>query len=98
MKHMRRGVPNLLKDGHKSYSGLEAVVLKNIDACKKLSKITRTSLGPNGMTCLPDRFLSLVYTHHNFAASWIVSIDYVTLGVIFQGKTKWSSTTSRSCS
>ena len=45
---MRRGVPNLLKDGHKQYSGVEAVVLKNIDACKKLSKITRTSLGPNG--------------------------------------------------
>jgi len=48
MKQMRRGVPNLLKDGHKQYSGVEAVVLKNIDACKKLSKITRTSLGPNG--------------------------------------------------
>lgn len=48
MKNMRRQVPNLLKDGHKQYSGLEGVVLRNIDACKKLSKVTRTSLGPNG--------------------------------------------------
>ena len=30
-------------------SGLEETQLKNIDACKQLSKITRTSLGPNGM-------------------------------------------------
>jgi T-complex protein 1 subunit theta len=38
----------MLKDGHKQYSGVEGVVLRNVDACKKLSKITRTSLGPNG--------------------------------------------------
>ena len=36
------------KDGHKHLSGLDEAVLKNIDACKQLSKITRTSLGPNG--------------------------------------------------
>ncbi len=49
MKGMRRQVPNLMKDGHKQYSGVEAVVLKNIEACNKLSKVTRTSLGPNGV-------------------------------------------------
>jgi T-complex protein 1 subunit theta len=38
----------MLKDGHKHLSGLEEAVIKNIDACKQLSKITRTSLGPNG--------------------------------------------------
>ena len=48
MKKMRRQVPNMLKDGHKQYSGVEQVVLRNIEACKNLSKITRTSLGPNG--------------------------------------------------
>lgn len=48
MKHMRRGAPNLLKEGHKQFSGVEQVVLRNVDACKKLSKVTRTSLGPNG--------------------------------------------------
>lgn len=50
MKQMRRQVPNMLKDGHKQYAGIEQVVLRNIEACKKLSKITRTSLGPNGIT------------------------------------------------
>ena len=40
---------SFLQDGHKHLSGLEETVLKNIDACKQLSKMTRTSLGPNGM-------------------------------------------------
>lgn len=40
---------SMLKDGYKHLSGLEESVLKNIDACKQLSRITRTSLGPNGM-------------------------------------------------
>lgn len=39
---------SMLKDGHKHLSGLDEAVIKNIDACKQLSKITRTSLGPNG--------------------------------------------------
>lgn len=49
MKNLRRGVPSLLKDGHKQYAGVEQVVLRNVEACKKLSKVTRTSLGPNGV-------------------------------------------------
>uniref|UniRef100_UPI001C2F8997 hypothetical protein n=1 Tax=Burkholderia sp. GbtcB21 TaxID=2824766 RepID=UPI001C2F8997 len=43
------GVQSMLKDGHKLLTGLEEAELKNIDAVKQLSKITRTSLGPNGM-------------------------------------------------
>ena len=39
----------MLKDGHKHLSGLDEAVMKNIEACKQLSEITRTSLGPNGM-------------------------------------------------
>ncbi|GKV34823.1 hypothetical protein SLEP1_g43164 [Rubroshorea leprosula] len=42
------GIKAMLKEGHKHMSGLEEVVLKNIDAYKELSAITRTSLGPNG--------------------------------------------------
>ena len=38
----------MLKEGHKLLSGLDEAVLKNIEACKQLSKITRSSLGPNG--------------------------------------------------
>ncbi len=44
------GVSNLLKDGFKHFSGLEEAILKNVEACKQLAQITRTSLGPNG-TC-----------------------------------------------
>eukprot|EP00897_Mesotaenium_endlicherianum_P003475 jgi/Mesen1/3155/ME000184S02226 len=43
------GLQSLLKEGHRHMSGLEEAVLKNIEACKQLSLITRTSLGPNGM-------------------------------------------------
>ncbi|KAF6150170.1 hypothetical protein GIB67_023125 [Kingdonia uniflora] len=43
-----RGVQGMLREGHKHFSGLDEAVLKNIDACKQLSTITRTSLGPNG--------------------------------------------------
>ncbi|KAM7490440.1 hypothetical protein LguiA_033361 [Lonicera macranthoides] len=43
------GIQSMLKEGHKHLSGLDEAVIKNIDACKQLSTITRTSLGPNGM-------------------------------------------------
>lgn len=43
------GLQSLLKEGSRHYSGLEEAILKNIDACKQLSSITRTSLGPLGM-------------------------------------------------
>jgi hypothetical protein len=46
----------LSQDGHKHMSGLDEAVIKNVEACKQLSKITRTSLGPNGappITSLP---------------------------------------------
>jgi T-complex protein 1 subunit theta len=42
-------ITDLLKDGAKHFSGVDEAVLKNIEACKKLSEITRTSIGPNGM-------------------------------------------------
>ena len=43
------GMAGLLKDGYSSMSGLEMAILKNIEACMQLGKVTRTSLGPNGM-------------------------------------------------
>lgn len=48
-----QGVPysmqSMLKDGHKMLSGLEEAVIKNIEACKQLSTMARTSMGPNGV-------------------------------------------------
>lgn len=46
---MPYGLQAMLKEGHKHFSGVEEAVLKNIDACKALSQMTRTSLGPNGV-------------------------------------------------
>ncbi len=44
----RAGMQAMLKDGHQMFSGLDEAVLKNIDACKQLSLLTKTSMGPNG--------------------------------------------------
>jgi T-complex protein 1 subunit theta len=48
---MPYGLQAMLREGTKTMSGVEEAVLKNIDACKGLSAITRTSLGPNGALC-----------------------------------------------
>ncbi len=48
MGGMPYGLQAMLKDGHQHLSGLEEAVLKNIEACKQLAQITRTSMGPNG--------------------------------------------------
>lgn len=52
MRNMRRGVPNLFKQGTRHLTGLEQAVLRNIEACHQLGQLTRTSLGPNGMNKL----------------------------------------------
>eukprot|EP01052_Picozoa_sp_SAG31_P039167 SAG31_NODE_5376_length_2576_cov_1.998385_1_plen_220_part_00 len=39
----------MLKEGAKQFSGVEEAVLKNIQACKELAVMVRTSMGPNGM-------------------------------------------------
>jgi len=46
------GFQSVLKDGGKHFSGVDEVLLKNIEACKALAQITRTSLGPLGTSKL----------------------------------------------
>jgi len=43
------GLPSLLKEGTKHFSGVEESCLRNIEASKQLYHIVRTSLGPEGM-------------------------------------------------
>jgi len=43
------GFQDMLKEGYSSMSGLDMAILKNIEACKELGKITTSSMGPNGM-------------------------------------------------
>lgn len=61
MRNMKRGVPNLFKEGTKSTSGLEAAVLRNIEACEQLSEITRSSFGPNGMNKLVINHIEKIF-------------------------------------
>ena len=42
------GLQAMLKEGHKHFSGVDEAVMRNIEACKNLAQICRTSLGPNG--------------------------------------------------
>jgi len=46
------GLGGMLKKGHRNMQGLEGATLRNVDACREISTITRTSLGPNGMNKL----------------------------------------------
>ena len=45
---MPYGLQAMLKEGHQHMSGMEEAVFRNIEACKQLSTITKTSMGPNG--------------------------------------------------
>lgn len=45
MAGMPYGLSAMLKEGHKH---LDEAVIKNIEACKQLSVLTRTSMGPQG--------------------------------------------------
>lgn len=68
---MPYGLQSMLKEGHKHLSGLEEAVLKNIEACKSLAQITRTSMGPNGMNKMVINHLEKLFVTND--ASTIVS-------------------------
>ncbi|KAL9188635.1 hypothetical protein ACHAXT_007013 [Thalassiosira profunda] len=46
------GLSGMLKKGHQAMDGLEGATLRNVEACREISTVTRTSLGPNGMNKL----------------------------------------------
>lgn len=52
MFNQQVGLQGLLKDGGKHFSGVDEALLKNIEACKNLAQITKSSLGPFGMNKL----------------------------------------------
>merc|ERR1719375_2665947 len=51
----------MLKEGHKHFSGVEEAVMKSVEACKAISKCTRTSLGPTGLNKIIVNHLGKVY-------------------------------------
>jgi len=52
MFNQQTGIQSLLKEGGRHFSGVDEALLKNIEACKNLAQITKTSLGPYGMNKL----------------------------------------------
>eukprot|EP01035_Chromulina_nebulosa_P013481 gene13481-17899_t len=47
-----KGLQGMLKEGHKTFEGVQGAVMRNIDASKAIAGMVRTSLGPNGMNKL----------------------------------------------
>ena len=61
MFKLQNNFTSLLKDGYKTYSGVEETIMRNIDAVKEISSMTRTSLGPNGMNKFIVNHLDKLY-------------------------------------
>ena len=51
----------MLKEGARHYAGLEEAMMRNIEACVQIAKVTRTSLGPMGMNKIVVTHLEKVY-------------------------------------
>ena len=61
------GIQNLLKEGYKHYAGLEEAILRNIEACKGVSNLTKTSFGPNGMKKLVVNHIDKLFVTNDAA-------------------------------
>eukprot|EP00760_Papus_ankaliazontas_P038265 PhM_4_TR9035/c0_g1_i1/m.48850/K09500/CCT8; T-complex protein 1 subunit theta len=59
-----QGLSSMLKEGS---THVEDPVLKNITACKELAKITRSSMGPNGLCKLIVNHLGKLFVTHDAA-------------------------------
>mmetsp|Transcript_17562 Transcript_17562/g.68117 ORF Transcript_17562/g.68117 Transcript_17562/m.68117 type:complete len:533 (+) Transcript_17562:89-1687(+) len=69
-------IRDLLKDGTRHFSGTEEATLRNIEACTELSKILRSSFGPNGMNKMVINHLEKLYVT-NDAATIMRELDVV---------------------
>jgi len=57
----------MMKEGAKSFKGLEEAVYRNIDACRQLTKILRSSFGPNGMNKMVINHLDKLFVTNDAA-------------------------------
>merc|ERR1712168_1794240 len=58
---------SMMKDGAKSFKGLEEAVYRNIDACNQLTTILRSSFGPNGMNKMVINHLDKLFVTNDAA-------------------------------
>lgn len=68
------GLNALLKEGGRHYAGLEEAIIRNIDAAREISNMTRTSLGPNGMRKMVINHIEKVFVTSD-AATILQEVD-----------------------
>ncbi len=56
---------SFLKDGYRHYSGLEEALYRNIEACRAITNITKTSFGPKGMKKLILSHIDKIFVTNN---------------------------------
>jgi T-complex protein 1 subunit theta len=62
------GLSGMLKDGHKSFEGVQGAVIRNIEAAKAIALMVQTSLGPNGMNKLVVNHLEQIIVSSDCAS------------------------------
>jgi T-complex protein 1 subunit theta len=61
----RNAGTDIMKEGTKYLSGLEQAVLRNIEAVKDLSELTRTSYGPHGLNKMVINHMDKLFVTHD---------------------------------
>ena len=61
------GVRSMMKDGAQYLSGMEEAIFRNIDACKQIAAIVRSSFGPNGLNKLIVNHLDKLFITNDAA-------------------------------
>ncbi|CUI15345.1 T-complex protein theta subunit, putative [Bodo saltans] len=64
MAFMRQGAASMMKDGSQF---VDEPILKNIEACRELAKITRSSMGPYGLCKMVINHLNKLFVTHDAA-------------------------------
>lgn len=62
------GARGMLKEGHKTFQGVEGAVLRNIEAGRAIADMVQTSMGPNGMNKLVVNHLEKIIVTSDCAA------------------------------
>ncbi|XP_064404674.1 T-complex protein 1 subunit theta-like [Halichondria panicea] len=63
----KSGLSTMMKDGAKHFHGLEEAIYRNIQACKELSVVTKSSYGPNGMNKMVINHLEKLFVTNDAA-------------------------------
>jgi T-complex protein 1 subunit theta len=66
--HVPQGrVGQMMKDGTKHFNGVEEAVYRNVQACKDIAKIVKSSFGPNGMNKMIINHLDRLFVTNDAA-------------------------------